>query len=461
MHKIKSITIFGSSVCNFNCSFCFLHKNKAYGEYNKLLCEAWDNGSYLINMKRSLEKLNVETKDVNEIQIWGGESIINIDKITKNLKDIYKLFPNISLWQLSTNFSVHLPKFIDFIKELDKLANFGTVFNLQFSIDGPPGEISEVGHDGWEYYEDNIKLLTDTFNNYKLNNITINMIIHSTLNKEHYLKLADYDYLKDYMIKMYEFGKSIKDRCISKSLYFNQDIIYPNLATPYEDTKEDGEKIAQIFYMWDKLYKDYFEKLGLRNNKFYSGMGLFANIKRLTAPNSECRELSEALSITHEGKIVECSGSFIDDFEPYLTELLETKEFDNYLTSKVHKNMSMYNPVDCSDKDIARKEWSIHVGGYRGNLTTYLQTTIKAANELAHSGQILDKYKDNFPLLHKHCSLMLNCSSCSRNNIAETRMPYVLPIGAIRRFLNGAIDYIYDDLYNNFERVEMARCIRK
>jgi hypothetical protein len=41
--------------------------------------------------------------------------------------------------------------------------------------------------------------------------------------------------------------------------------------------------------------------------------------------------------------------------------------------------------------------------------------------------------------------------------MAETYMPYVLPIGALRLFLNGAADYMYDHIYYNPIMVEIAK----
>jgi hypothetical protein len=46
------------------------------------------------------------------------------------------------------------------------------------------------------------------------------MLIHPTIGIEHYLKFTDYDYLKNYMEYMYNFTEKIRDKCISRSMYF-------------------------------------------------------------------------------------------------------------------------------------------------------------------------------------------------------------------------------------------------
>jgi organic radical activating enzyme len=39
--EIGSITFISSAVCNLNCSFCYLHKNKSYKKFNEINRKAW------------------------------------------------------------------------------------------------------------------------------------------------------------------------------------------------------------------------------------------------------------------------------------------------------------------------------------------------------------------------------------------------------------------------------------
>lgn len=462
MHQdILTITVFGSSACNLNCNYCFLHKNKAYSSYNTLIKQAWQSGEYVKNIEKTLHKMKADPLKIHQFEIWGGESLLGIDDITKQLPNIYNLLPNLNQYLLSTNFTINIDSLINFIVAIDKIADRDTAFKLQFSIDGPPGEISDIGHNGWDYYEKNIEKLTNFFNNYQLKYVKLNMLIHPTIDIKHYLKFTDYNYLKYYMEYMYNFSKLIRSKCISRSMYFTQTLLYPNLATPYEFTTEDGRNFAKVFEVWDQVYNDIFQgEEELINEGFYNGCGLFSWIQKMDEPNKQCRELRHALTINYDGSIAECSGSFITTYEPYLKELQEKDEKEFYLIAKAHNNMTNYQPLELSDEEIIKKNWYIHQGGYRETKSTYLASTIRAANALAHAGQILDKYKNNYDLLLKHCSLILNCTSCSRNNIAETYMPYVLPIGALRLFLNGAADYMYDHIYNNPLMIEIARSKR-
>ena len=106
MNKIDSLTICSSAVCNLNCSFCFLHQNPSYAKYNKLVQEAWKDGSYLSNVEKIFNKLCLNRDDIHHLQIWGGESLLAIDNVIDNIPNLFELFPNIERWTFSTNFTI-------------------------------------------------------------------------------------------------------------------------------------------------------------------------------------------------------------------------------------------------------------------------------------------------------------------------------------------------------------------
>lgn len=443
MNKIDSLTICSSAVCNLNCSFCFLHQNSSYAKYNKLVQEAWKDGSYLSNVEKIFNKLCLNRDDIHHLQIWGGESLLAIDNVIDNIPNLFELFPNIERWTFSTNFTIGIDKLINLINNIDKNGNSLQLFVLQLSIDGPEGKYSEKGHNGWKYYEDNIIKFTDYFNNHKLYKTKIIINVHSTLSPEDYLNnFIQYEEIKDYMQKMLNFSKFIESKCISGSLNLYQDFIFPGIATPYTHTSEDGRKLAHIFQLWDEVYKTEFkenhETLG-----FFIGNGSFQRDAQVLMGNTQCSELFTGLMINFDGTICECNGSFISSFEPYLEELKKNNQEDLLNTAIIHNKMTTYKPLECSEKELEKNKYRLHEGGYRGTKTTYIHCLMVTAIELAKSGQILKKYLYDEDLLFKHCKILSNVLACSRNNIIETGLPYLTPVGAIRLYFNGAMDYIY------------------
>lgn len=441
--NITALTVIGSSACNFDCKFCYLHKNQAYHYYNQELVKAWKNKTYISNIKKVFNKLSLDNQNVTKISIWGGESLLNLKNITTNIVDFYNFFPNIEQFLISTNFSTNIEDLVNFIKTIDDTTSKKTTFVLQLSIDGPPGEISEMGHNGWDKYIDNLILFNNLFLNKPLKNVSVDICIHPTIHKDIYFtKFLDKSYLQYYMTYMYDLGQKIKSLC-PKNVSFHQDIIYPNITTPYEYTAEDGINFVKILKNWDLVYDLYFKDKNVKNHSLYAGIfGSKYTNRSLLWANGQCSQLYSELTINYDGSIAECNGSFISNFSKYTDELLNNNENHLYLEAKVHNNMTNYNPLICDEKTLNKYQWAVHNGGYKRTETTYLQSTIMLANQLALSGQIAPQYKNNYELLLRHCSLLSKITSCCRNNIQETYMPYFIPVGALRLYLNGAVDYM-------------------
>lgn len=444
--QIKSLSLISSVTCNLNCSFCYLNKNNSYKEFDKLVRQAWQNGSYIGNVIDTLDALNVDLETIDTLQLWGGEVLLRLEDILPNVKSLCDNFTNVKSWKISTNWMIDVEKAFNLIKLIDEYSHSDFVdIDLQISIDGPPGPITESGHHGnWDIYRKNFKKFTTLINNYKLNKVKISMFVNATVNKELYLStFSNYEQIKNYMEYMANFAKEVSDLCISRSIDFTQILIYPGYATPYRDTAADGRKLSDIFRLWDQVYVNEFQAKYPNELGFFLGIGDFSHNKNLFENNTECNELKSGLTINYDGSICECSGSYIDYFEPYLKELKEKKEFDNYNIAISHNKLSSYNPKELTPDEIAHKKWSIHNGGYRHNTSTYLHMLISLGEELAESGQISSQYLHDKELLMKHCILLLNRISCSRNNIIDTHIPYLVPAAALRRYLNGAMDYVY------------------
>ena len=122
--------------------------------------------------------MNVDTAEINTIEIWGGEPSLGIYLITPNLEILLNLFQNLNTFFLSTNWTITpINDLIDFIKEIDCKSNKKFTLNLQLSIDGLNGEINKQGHPGTvERYIKNIKLFFDQINKIKLKHIQINFL---------------------------------------------------------------------------------------------------------------------------------------------------------------------------------------------------------------------------------------------------------------------------------------------
>lgn len=445
---LKSITLISSAICNLNCSFCFLHQNQAYKEYHKLLDAAWKNKEYLANVEKTLQILQYDSTSTECMEIWGGETLIGIQNLKNNLDEIYRIFPNLDTWQFSSNFTINITDLFDFLCALNDIAKEKTTILFQISIDGPPGKISDEGHNGWEYYKTNLINFTKLMNNTKLKNIKMTFSINSVINKETFLnQFSTYEGIYEYMSYMNNFCNEINNLCISESINFLHRFVFPKVATPYTDTVEDGINYAKIIRTWESVYQNEFYSKDTEIDKdgFFDLFGCLKEID-IRQGNPQCRELNDALTINYDGSICECNGSFIHSFQPYIDNIIN-KNQNEYYEALIHNKMTSYHPHASTTMDIRRKEWFLHNGGYRNTKTIYLQTLMSQLKEAAKNGQALEKYLYDNDVALRHCWLFLNRISCSRNNITDTRNPYITPIGAIRRYFNGVMD-IVEEKYN-------------
>lgn len=452
MKKIASITFISSAMCNLNCSFCYLNKNIAYSSFNTLVRQAWKDKTYIKNVCTSLDKLNIDKTSINTISLWGGETLLSITDVTNNLKEIYQSFPNITNWMVSTNWTSNVYDIFDFLKEIDKYSKYPTEFSLQLSIDGPPGPISEQGHNGgWDKYEKNMDIFTNLINNYKFRHMLINVHINAVVSKELYLKtFSTYEGMYSYMKFMMDMSQKFQSQCISESLVFSDHFIFPGCAFPYNDTVKDGLKLIEIFKLWDYVYNKEFKDT-YPYEPFYLGLGHYNKNKYLFSQNVECGELMTSLTFNYDGSICECNGSFIDSYQPYLDELIKNKDTKNYEIALVHNKMTSYNPILSNENEINKYKWAVHDGGYRNTGLIYLHMAFNEAKALLKAGQISSIY-ENDEILFKHLTAILGGLSCSRNNIVDTLIPYATPIGALRRFLNGAAQYIFETETKKYKR---------
>ena len=369
---------------------------------------------------------------------------MSIKDLTENIAEIYENFPNLNYWMVSTNWTSNVYDIFDFLKAIDNYSNCHTEFILQLSIDGPPGPISEQGHNGgWDRYKENMKIFTNLMNNYKFKHIFVYMHMHSILQKDLYFKtFSTYKGMYDYMKFMIDISEEFNSQCVSKSLEFKRGFTLPGCAFPYAtDTTEDGLTLAKIFKLWDIVYQREFRNYTYE--PFYMGCGHFEKNKYLFSQNVECGELKSSLTFNYDGSICECNGSFIDSYQPYLNELIKNKDNYNYEIAIVHNKMTAYNPSTATNEEIDNYNWAVHEGGYRNTGLIYLHMAFNEAKALLAAGQISPIY-ENDEILFKHLLAILNGLACSRNNIVDTHIPYLVPVGALRRYLNGVAEYIFE-----------------
>lgn len=442
---INGITIITSSICNLKCSYCFLHKNESFKIFNSEVQKAWETGTYLINIEKSLNKLNINYNDISSIQLWGGEPLLNLKNFLPQVSLIYKIFPNISQWITSSNLNININDLIQLIQIIDKQAQQKTIFHLQLSIDGLDDIYAQKGHNvKKQIYINNLNQLCDFINNTKLQNTFIELYINATLDEQIYLKdFQDYDKLKQYMINMYDFHKFISKKCISSHLKMINEISFPGTSIPSSATTKDGQAYLLINELWDQILQNEKEFEDLQNfrPRFYCGLGGCFYNRNLFINNHECSEQKSTLTFLPDGTSVTCGSDFMLDRPLYQEELKN----ENNISLLKRANLSTINAINfgiSSIKEIEKHDWFVY-SGYRNNFSTYMTLSMGMCEELAKSNQISSEYKYNKELLFKHLAMISPYINCSRDNLTVSQIPYLSNTSTYKKFLNGLTNYIY------------------
>jgi hypothetical protein len=193
-------------------------------------------------------------------------------------------------------------------------------------------------------------------NSHKFKYVHVRFHFKSTLSKDLYIKeFSTYEGIASYMKYMKNFISEIEEQCISRSVDIRENFTIPSLARPHIYSKEEGEKIRDIMYRWEEVALREFPEERI---PFMYGMSEFNKDLILFNSNIECGEFVDRYTITFDGTIVECSGVFIDYYEPYQKELLKEGNLKLYEQALINAKHS-FNPIMATSEEIEKWKWRI------------------------------------------------------------------------------------------------------
>ena len=140
--EAHTLVLYTTATCNLNCSYCYIDKNPALVEIDKILDESF-KGDYYINF---IKKMFPNPYQLKTMQFWGGEPTLRLDRAFYTVEKVIQNYPNFSEIMFSTNFAgdYWLDTFKNFMDVLGKYPNRHFIISLQMSIDGPE-DINDLG----------------------------------------------------------------------------------------------------------------------------------------------------------------------------------------------------------------------------------------------------------------------------------------------------------------------------
>lgn len=448
MNQNRILNLITASKCNLNCSYCFLHKNQSYINEDEKILEAIKNNTFLANVMKTLQELNINKHEFLSCEFWGGEPSLHFCEMENMFKDIFYYFPNIKFFTFSTNFLTPLNNYLTFINAVNKYAHHPIEISMQISVDGPDFINEQTRHYKFEVLRKNIYNFIDAVNDLELNNIKYNFYFKATLPHKFYFQLSqDEEMLNNYL------DFFVKERDLIVSKIKNPNIIFgslgaifnPSIEHSYNFTKEDGINVAigarKLHAKLNQLQYEDCPLIGI--NAVDRWIDLDGD--DIYRYNLKCGQLDTSLLFNWDGSLNGCTNGFLDHD---LNNLQWLKENDLHEYNEVQNTLwvhDQYNADGSLNYDKIRK------------LHNYMQTFWKFHNDfcmtvmasqlydLALAGQVSPIYLTSPQTRLRHVSMVGRMLLCYFLNCRNTGSSYAPCSDVFKLYCNGLLEF-YEEI---------------
>lgn len=449
-NKISSIILYTTSMCNLNCSYCYIDKNPALKSIDKILEDSFNDDMYYINF---IKKIIPDKNQLHEIQLWGGEPTLHLERAFNTIKNAIKEYPNFNKIMFSTNFIGDywfntLETFFNIFKEFP---NRYFEIDIQLSIDGPP-LINDLGRgkNVTEKFLNNLKILIKKIKNVDWipENITLIMHFKPTLSNETIPLLQT----KEDVLNYYQFFDKITS--ILKYYEYNNFkflTTLPNTATPSQHTKLDGQKFANFCKICRELEKENKEK------KYFN---IYKEITPFTRNISHCnlheRSLTNScsfcgtgiftLGLLPEEKISLCHSGFVDLINDYKQYCLSEENKNHSIDKELFRYRTVGSngfKIICTLEEYEKQKPLLEC--FLDPKSTY--PTVQLIGEIQNlaSNNLIDKKYIDFKEALYAAKFLHTIPYCIRDSIGVVGSIIVYPMGLLKLLLNGAMEYIINE----------------
>lgn len=437
----NSLVLYTTAICNLKCRYCYIDKNPALKTIDDLLDESF-KGDYYFNYAK---KVFPDKNQLTEVQIWGGEPSIRLDRCYYTIEKLIEYYPNLKDFMTSTNFTIDnwCEQFYGFLNVFKKFPNRNFVVRLQLSIDGPEYINDESRGIGvTKKFTNTFDKMIDTIDKNLPNNVFFEWFFKPTLDSGTIRLLQS----EEKIIEYFQFFESFYRK--SKHLIrdnFNFGYSVPNTACPSPHTKEDGILFANYCKLTRKIEKDNKEK---HYFDFYTSITSFiprhrCKIKGYACSGGICGTGKYCVGLLPNNMISTCHNGFVDLISDYKKEcqkhLGENTSLDfNFFSENRKTRMTM------KFEEFSEYEKQIEYF-YYPETNTRIANIASLINLLARVGQIDVKYKDRKESLLAAYFIQEATSYCVRDNINTTGCTSLYPVGLLKLLLNGAKEYIEEN----------------
>lgn len=448
------MTVFTTALCNLNCKYCYICKDKAGGlQYiDERIAKDFEEGNQIKNVLN----FDPNIKDtLRSICLWGGEPFLHIERFLDHIEEYFEAFPNLDEIGTSTNLTIpnQCALVQQLIYKIEKLYKGTKPFkiSLQVSIDGYP-EMNDAGRG-----EGVTKRFLQNFNDlcnfleYDSNKIFLEIFTKPTLSKDTFKFLET----KEQCFKWFNFFDKemakVHDEHNCKWTYGSSLF---NCASPTEWTKEDGIRYAHItnniYSIQEKVKKECpswsdFDSL-IPEVQVMSGMLMDTKYKKENYLSccrggrcgGGCGSFIYTIVPITDGKFTMCHRGLFDAYTDYFNNVTN-KDFMNGLSATYFKAQNVadwiYTPEQLKVLNNTIKKLDL------GNNQIFYTDLVNDIREYAFAGIIDEKYTD-VSEIEKTLGYFLGNSLCLQDGYIFTgswvgKAPNELPL-----LYNGTMDIV-------------------
>jgi len=453
--RLVASELFGSAVCNLNCSYCYIPKNDKMKKHHEEILKALDTDKFLDNLKL------MYGENLTDLALWGTEPTLVLDRLQKNFKKYINAFPKLKSFSFSTNFVAYenrIEDFLIFLSELDKEFSF----KFQISIDGPEWVTDKFrGKDVTKRILANLELLIAFLNKTDLKKAKLSLAFKATVGNEMLQYMNEnpdkLDEWYKFSYKLYELGQSITNKNVKRPSYSLSSLVVPGKYTT-EQGKQFGEYVLNVRNYWNHTdIKDsmpLIKKMPTLNAYTYRFNTMIQHIdsgRLLEQPASTtCSGLDTQCAIDLNGDIMPCHRLILFNDKEYVDSIKADKAYmEDWNVSGIHegilkniKKFFMPNIHVSSERAFDRYAYVSNAVHQFSQFRITTATTM--IRELADTGQIDPAYMD-ITLATLLSTYLNTVNSCPVENYLNTGSWLLNLVSMVRLFGNGAFQNIMDE----------------
>lgn len=432
---MKKLVLIESQSCNLSCKYCELAQTSHRKNQNIILRKAMEDNTYFNNIIKVFNKQGFSRNEITELQLWGEETLINIDSFYPLFEKLIIFFPHIKQLDFSTNFTININLLIKFLKKIDLFLNKPLLIKLQISYDGAYGCLNSRGFNIDKIHNNLIYFLQE-LNSVEFNHIQIEIGPHGVLTDliiEHFK-----DNIDNYFEELKEIKKIFNENNSNSKITMNKIILA--FQRPFNATTEQGKIFSQFF---NKILKEEdimipflhkFKHFNFQNeiNTIFRGESL---------GTYGCGIGFDKITIQYNGDIFYCHDALYG----------QTHEDNAYSKNKniqlIRKYQIDSNFIPNGIKDDIN-EWYFKQNYYTNHYinTHFLSSVVNSMILLSSLNQIDNSYKNNMNKITLHALILIHLLNCCEDGLITCGTAFGISLGMIRFYANGILNIIEEEI---------------